>query len=409
MQFDGFYGLLMMQDMIFLLLTSGRDPGIVPRSIRPLDPDENFDVATPSMEWVSGRTPNLRFPRTKDVTVNGFIVKVKYCDTCFLYRPPRASHCSVCNNCVMKFDHHCPWVGQCIGLVSYLQRLLLSWCLSNIGLLEVMIFLLLLLQRNYRFFFMFISSATFLCIYIFTFSLMNIFQERKFYSSLWRSMSAEVLSLVLIIYTFLAVWFVGGLTVFHLYLIITNQVSSIRKKKYFFAFPNIWFCNIPVFFSMLQTTYENFRYHYDKKVNPYNRGLFRNFIDIFFSRMPPSLNDFRSSVLEDPITFKSSTPKFSLNIINPNEKINVDIGNKLTFDNNSQIPSILKDFDYGIIDNDAKDKNRTDNNDPDPFALLVNQEPIFDEPIETEERSSEVLDLQEMPVCFDQDAELRRP
>lgn len=125
--------------------------------------------------------------------------------------------------------------------------------------------------------------------------------------------------------------------------------------------------------------------------------------------MPPSLNDFRSSVLEDPITFKSSTPKFSLNIINPNEKINVDIGNKLTFDNNSQIPSILKDFDYGIIDNDAKDKNRTDNNDPDPFALLVNQEPIFDEPIETEERSSEVLDLQEMPVCFDQDAELRRP
>ncbi|XP_039129048.1 probable protein S-acyltransferase 4 [Dioscorea cayenensis subsp. rotundata] len=341
---------LTVADMIFLLLTSGRDPGIVPRSIRPLDPDENFDVATPSMEWVSGRTPNLRFPRTKDVTVNGFIVKVKYCDTCFLYRPPRASHCSVCNNCVMKFDHHCPWVGQCIGL------------------------------RNYRFFFMFISSATFLCIYIFTFSLMNIFQERKFYSSLWRSMSAEVLSLVLIIYTFLAVWFVGGLTVFHLYLIITNQ-----------------------------TTYENFRYHYDKKVNPYNRGLFRNFIDIFFSRMPPSLNDFRSSVLEDPITFKSSTPKFSLNIINPNEKINVDIGNKLTFDNNSQIPSILKDFDYGIIDNDAKDKNRTDNNDPDPFALLVNQEPIFDEPIETEERSSEVLDLQEMPVCFDQDAELRRP
>lgn len=138
MQFDGFYGLPMMQDMNFLLLTYGRDPGIVPRSIRPLDPDENFDVATPSMELVSGRTPNLRFPRTKDVTVNGFIVKVKYCDTCFLYRPPRASHCSVCNNCVMKFDHHCPWVSQCIGLVSYLQRL--SWCLSNIGLLEVMIF-----------------------------------------------------------------------------------------------------------------------------------------------------------------------------------------------------------------------------------------------------------------------------
>ena len=98
-----------------LVLTSGRDPGIIPRSARPPEPDDGDSTASPA----GGGAPSWSLPPTRDVYVNGIVVKVKYCHTCMLYRPPRCSHCSVCNNCVDRFDHHCPWVGQCIGLVSY--------------------------------------------------------------------------------------------------------------------------------------------------------------------------------------------------------------------------------------------------------------------------------------------------
>ncbi|XP_058103046.1 probable protein S-acyltransferase 7 [Magnolia sinica] len=220
--------------LALLLLTAGRDPGIIPRNVHPPEP-EGFEGST---EVGGGQTPPLRLPRTKDVYVNGISVKVKYCDTCMLYRTPRCSHCSICNNCVERFDHHCPWVGQCIGL------------------------------RNYRFFFMFVFSTTLLCIFVFGFCwvyIKRIMDADE--TTIWKAMTKTPASIVLIIYTFISVWFVGGLTVFHLYLISTNQ-----------------------------TTYENFRYRYDRRDNPYNRGVVQNFKEIFFTSIPPSKNKFRARV-----------------------------------------------------------------------------------------------------------------
>ncbi|KAK8993278.1 hypothetical protein V6N11_033379 [Hibiscus sabdariffa] len=207
-------------DLILLLLTSGRDPGIIPRNTHPPEPEE--DVSAMSTDWLGSQSssgvPNL--PPTKDVLVNGMFVKVKYCQTCMLYRPPRCSHCSICNNCVDRFDHHCPWVGQCIGK-------------------KIM---------------------------------------AEYHCNLWSAFAKSPVSGILILYTFMTAWFVGGLTVFHLYLIVTNQ-----------------------------TTYENFRYRYDSKRNPYNRGCILNVFETLFSKIPKSRSNFREKVKVDSFSLFGSS------------------------------------------------------------------------------------------------------
>lgn len=41
------------------------------------------------------------------------------CQRCLRTKPDRCHHCSQCNKCILKMDHHCPWVANCIGFYNY--------------------------------------------------------------------------------------------------------------------------------------------------------------------------------------------------------------------------------------------------------------------------------------------------
>jgi len=153
----------------WLAKTALTDPGILPRLAR------------------DGRTSSMR-GKTRETTVatTGRTTTTRWNDTCGYFQPPRAHHCSVCNDCVEKFDHHCPWTGTTIG------------------------------KRNYRAFLMFTYGTTALCAFTMT---------TCGYSVSYRGLKKSGAAIAVFFVAFVAFVFVGALSCFHAYLVSTNQTT----------------------------------------------------------------------------------------------------------------------------------------------------------------------------------------
>lgn len=97
--------------LYFLSRVSLKNPGFIPKQYPPFA--KGPYGAKPIEEIIrEAFSP-------KEIPIDGYLARLKYCATCNIIRPPRCSHCSDCGVCVEKFDHHCPWVGNCVAKRNY--------------------------------------------------------------------------------------------------------------------------------------------------------------------------------------------------------------------------------------------------------------------------------------------------
>jgi palmitoyltransferase ZDHHC9/14/18 len=219
--------------MSMLLRAAFMDPGIVPRATI----FEEIWVETRPSDEPEPTPGTLRPPpKIQSILINGQEFKLKYCYTCKMFRPPRSSHCSICDNCIDRFDHHCPWVGNCVG------------------------------RRNYRYFYLFLLSVSIYCSFVCGMVIYNLMLLTNMTDDFWIAVKISPTSILIGIIAFISLMSIVSLVGFHSFLVAKETSTNEDIKGTFKASGNT------------------------KIENPFDRGCwYSNLAYVLFGPTPPSL------------------------------------------------------------------------------------------------------------------------
>jgi len=127
--------------------------------------------------------------------------KNNFCPTCLITRPIRSKHCSVCDKCVILFDHHCPWMNNCIGGKNN------------------KIFVLYLMAMNFSVFLVFLG-----CFFYWR----SVCGQMNFAELISCKPWVLILQIMCLFYTF----FLGVMNCMHFYQILTATTTNERMNMY---------------------------------------------------------------------------------------------------------------------------------------------------------------------------------
>ncbi|XP_055803289.1 protein S-acyltransferase 10-like isoform X2 [Solanum dulcamara] len=132
-----------------------------------------------------------------DMYPTGTSLRSVTCSYCDVVQPPRAKHCHDCDKCVLQFDHHCVWLGTCIG------------------------------QGNHCPFWWYICGETALSLW--TGTLYIQFLKSDISKPWW----LYAIMILLLVTLFFCLIFLLLLLLFHSYLILTNQTTYelVRRRR----------------------------------------------------------------------------------------------------------------------------------------------------------------------------------